>query len=472
MTVFKVYTNKMSNSDASTSAYYPPHVTPSAKPPRFPFTLTTILDNNLGIIPEQAFRDELATIPGPPRMAFISGLDLVKDVLLSRNAEFPKGKLQTDVLRPLFGNSIVQSEGPEWKWQRATLAPMFRHEELLCYGPVITRAAQTTVEDWRASPPGAVRSIEKDMMHAAFQVISNTMLTGGAANVLEDIEKGHADYYAGTNWWIIYAMFGLPHWLPRPGGRGMRAHERRLRAAVRHLVRSRRDDAADGEDMLARLIAVTNPETGQRMPEDLMVDMIVAFLMAGYDTTALALTWTLYLLSKSPEWEARMLEEIERVVGRGPVTADHFNDLVTVQQVLKESLRLYPTTPMLVRDIIDDVELNGTLIPGGTIGVIPIYAIHRHRKYWDDPDRFDPERFSPDNPSKPARYQFMPFGAGARVCMGAAFALIEATIMLATFVQVARFEVDSRFDPQPTGRMFLFPRNGMPMRVIMREDAQ
>ena len=126
------------------------------------------------------------------------------------------------------------------------------------------------------------------------------------------------------------------------------------------------------------------------MSGDIVVDNIVSFLMAGYDTTALALTWTLYLVSQNPEWERRMLDEIEQVVGDGPVTSDHVEKLKTVQQVLNESLRLFPTAPVIIRDINEDVEFNGTVIPRGTIGIIPIYAIHRHGKYWDDPHRFDP----------------------------------------------------------------------------------
>jgi cytochrome P450 len=206
------------------------------------------------------------------------------------------------------------------------------------------------------------------------------------------------------------------------------------------------------------------------MSDELVVGNILAFLVGGNDTTAFALAWTLYLISQSPHWEARMLQEIEQVVGSGPVTSAHFARLVTVQQVLNESLRLFPTAPLIVRDIVDDIEFDGVSIPAGTIGIIPIYAIHRHRSYWEDPDRFDPDRFAP-NRSKPTRFQFLPFGAGPRICIGAAFATIEATIMLATFVRAARFEVAPAFDPQPSARMFLLPKNGMPMRVTLREHA-
>src|SRR5262249_25823071 len=156
-----------------------------------------------------------------------------------------------------------------------------------------------------------------------------------------------------------------------------RAHEARLRQAVADLVRARRAEAADGDDLLARLLRASDAETGRRMSDELLVDNIVGFLVAGYDTTALSLTWTLYLISQSPEWEARMLEEIDRVIGSGPVTAAHVERLVVVGQVLNESLRLFPTAPLILRDILEDTEFDGVRVPGGTIGIVPIYAIHR-----------------------------------------------------------------------------------------------
>jgi cytochrome P450 len=163
-----------------------------------------------------------------------------------------------------------------------------------------------------------------------------------------------------------------------------------------------------------------------------------------------------------------MREEVEHVAGDGPITAEHVDDLVTVGQVLNESLRLFPTAPVIIRDIPEDMELAGVSIPAGTIGIVPIYAIHRHHSYWEDPHRFDPSRFTPDRRAKSSRFQFLPFGAGPRICIGAAFAMIEATIMLATFVRAARFELPDNLDPDPLARMFLLPKNGMPMRVTMR----
>jgi len=451
--------------------FYPPRVKPAAKPLRFPFNLAKLLSNNLEVIPEQAYREPLVIARGPPRMAFFTGTELVKTLLLTRPAEFPKGALQVDALKPMFGNAIISSEGREWRWQRGAAAPLFRHDELLRYGSIMTDVAEATVAKWRTAPPGTAHAVHRDMSRAAFHVISKTMLAGVPDDMLAAIEMGQAAYYTAVNWWVMYALLGLPHWMPRPGGRSMRTHETRLRDAVAELVRVRRADAAAGEDLLTRMLKASDPESGQSMSDELVIGNILAFLVGGNDTTAFALAWTLYLISQSPEWEARMLEEIEEVVGRDRVTSAHVEHLGTVQQVLNESLRLFPTAPVIVRDIIEDIEFDGVSIPAGTIGIIPIYAIHRHRSYWEDPDRFDPNRFSPENRSKLTRFQFMPFGAGPRICIGAAFAMIEATIMLATFVRAAHFEVRSDFDPQPSAQMFLMPKNGMPMRVTLRESA-
>jgi cytochrome P450 len=450
------------------SHFYPPHVKPSTKPLRFPFYFTKLLRNNLEIIPEQAYWQPIVIARGPPRSAFITDSEPVKKLLCDRATEFPRSRKQIDPLKPIAGNSMLFAEGAEWRWQRGAAAPLFRHGELLRYGPIMSAAAEAAVAKWRAAAPDTVHAIDKDMIRAAFHVVANTMLAGGAEDTLHAIEKGHTDYYRSVNWWVVYTILGLPRWLPRPNGKSMRAHENRLRETVAELVRTRRAATEAGDDLLARLSSAADAESGRSMSDDRLADNILLFLMTGTETYAFSLTWTLYLISQSPEWESRMVQEIERVAGSGPITSAHVEHLTIVQQVLNESLRLFPIVPMIIRDIVDDIEFEGISIPAGTIGIIPIYAIHRHRTYWEDPDRFDPGRFSPDNPKKPNRFQFMPFGVGPRMCIGAAFVMIEATIMLATFVRAAHFAVDDDFDPQPSGQLHLVPKNGMPMRVTFR----
>ena len=204
------------------------------------------------------------------------------------------------------------------------------------------------------------------------------------------------------------------------------------------------------------------------MSDGNLVDNIVAFLMAGYDTTAFALTWTLYLISQSPEWEARMLRR-DRAGRRG--RAGHrraCRQLTVVKQVLNESLRLFPTAPVIVRDIVEDTRVRRvTAFPPARSASSRSMPFIGTAPTGTSPTGSIPVA-SRQNGAKPSRFQFMPFGAGPRICIGAAFAMIEATIMLATFVRAAHFEIVGGIDPKPVGRMFLVPDGGLPMRVSMR----
>ncbi|MCW4184023.1 cytochrome P450 [Candidatus Thiodiazotropha endoloripes] len=458
----------MNDSNTENPEILVPRVEPAPKPLRFPSNLIQLLSNNLKIIPAAAYREDVVIAPGPPRMAFVTGAEALKTVLQGKDDEFPRGQLSLDIQAPLFGNAMIQSHGGDWRWQRRLMAPLFRHEELLSYTDIMSGVAEDLIALWRKKPTTGVRPVNQDMMQATLAVISRTMLGGSSDKVRAVMEAGHAEYYRQINWWILYCMLRLPHGLPRPGGSAMRTHEKRLREAVRTLVHARREADLKGEDLLGRLLQSKHPETGLVMTEEQLVDNIIAFLVAGSDTTALALTWALYLIARSPRWAHRMRAEVERVAGDAPIGREHLSELVVVKQVLNETLRLFPTAPVTVRDTLRDVELGGVPISAGTIIIVPFYAIHRHQSFWRDPDRFDPARFAADAPDKPGRYHFLPFGAGPRICIGAAFSMIEATIMLAALVRAADFELTSGYEPQVTGQMFLTPGGDMPMRIRLR----
>ena len=449
--------------------FIPPRVEPAARPLRFPINLFRLLTNNVAIVPRQAYEEDVVLAPGPPRIAFITGPDAVETLLQSRSGVFPKGKLQNSVLAPLMGQAMTSVEGVEWRWQRSAVAPLFRHEELLRYVPIMQAAADSLVENWRRAERGAAHAINIDMARATFAVISKTMLAGGAENVLAAIEQGHAVYFQNMNWWVVYRMLGLPYALPRPGGGAMRAYERAIREATRRIVEDRISASTRGDDLLERLLAAADPDTGRRMDAERVVDNIMAFLVAGFDTTALALSWALYLLAQSPEWAERIRNEAAAVAGEGPIGAEHLDGLAATEQVVKETLRLYPTAPIIVRDIVSDVDLAGTRLPAGTIAMLPIWAIHRHRRYWREPDAFDPTRFAADAPTKPGRFNYLPFGAGPRICIGAAFAMIECKIILASLIRAADFALAPGRAAAPTGQMFLTAGGDINLTVTLRE---
>ena len=265
-------------------------------------------------------------------------------------------------------------------------------------------------------------------------------------------------------------MLGLSAAVWHPGKAPSRRAAAALRAVVTGLLaRRKRELSAAGSaapsDLLARLLSARDPDSGDPMSDEQLVDNLLTFLLAGHETTAKALTWALYLAARAPEWQARVRAEVTAVCGTGPVRAEHLEHLAVTRAVLKEAMRLYPPVPMMTRMAGRDLELGGYQLGKGTLVVMPIFAIHRHRLLWRDPDRFDPERFSPQQEKSHLRTQFMPFGFGPRTCIGMAFAMLEATTLFATFVRGARFEWDGRHLPEPVTRVTLRPKGGMPLIV-------
>jgi cytochrome P450 len=241
-----------------------------------------------------------------------------------------------------------------------------------------------------------------------------------------------------------------------------------LRSAVAALIAERRAHPGAKDDLLHRLMHARDPESGQSMNDEQLVDNLLTFYLAGHETTAKALTWTLYLLARSPEWTRALEEEIARVTGGAQIAAGHIEQLGQTQQVLKESMRLYPPVPLMTRQAVADTRLGDHPIRAGSSVVMPIYAIHRHAKRWEDPDAFDPARFAPEREAAIPRYQYMPFGAGPRICIGMGFAMMEATAMLATLLRHASFSALAGRDPAPVARVTLVPAGGMPLRVRVR----
>jgi cytochrome P450 len=236
--------------------------------------------------------------------------------------------------------------------------------------------------------------------------------------------------------------------------------------AERRAIESQSSSSPD--DLMHRLMRARDPESGRSMNDEQLVDNLLTFYLAGHETTARALAWTLYLLANAPDWAAQLEEEIARVTGGAPVENSHVEKLVLVQQVLKESMRLYPPVPMLSRQCVEQARLGDVdVMPGSTVAM-PIYAMHRHTGRWQDPDAFDPARFAPEREAQIPRYQYLPFGAGPRICIGMAFAMLEATVMLATLLQKARFAPVPGREPRPIARVTLLPGGGLPLRVTLR----
>ncbi len=458
----------LARSEAAPRLPAPASIAPGITPPARPLNRLTFVSrfvrNPLLVVPQAVYEQDFVRYGGSIPIAWVSGPDLIKGILLDQRDKFQK-LVQIRILGPLLGKGILTSEGNDWKWQRQTSAPMFRHNELMTFVPAFVRATNDLLARWRQAPAGGVRNVERDMTRVTFDVISATLLPSADSTVGVAVEHSAGLFQKAGAWSLLYSVANAPKWLPRPGRSAQQQAIAMLRTSVAAMLQEQRAGKRTGDDLMHRLMQARNPETGAPMTDEQLIDNLLTFYLAGHETTAKALTWTLYLLARSPEWTSVLKEEVARVTGGGPVTAEHIDKLVLTQQVVKESMRVYPPVPVMSRQAAAATSLGPHAIQAGTSLVIPIYAIQRHRERWQNPDMFDPTRFAPDKEAGISRYQYMPFGAGPRICIGMAFSMIEATAMLATMLQAARFEPVEGYEPVPVARVTLVPKGGMPLKV-------
>lgn len=452
--------------------YIPPKVAPPAQPLPFGRAIAKLLDNPIEAWPqllyEQKFWRPRSLGMRGWRVLYALDPDAIRDVLLEKRDDFSKGEMFRRMLRPALGDAILTAEGAHWRWQRQAAAPAFRHERILAMTPIMSRAAEATLARWRTAAPGAMHDVAQDMVRTTFDVILESMLSGGEGLDIDEASREIATYLHTLGRPTLVDVLGLPRWMravTQP--RGMRASNY-LRRVTGELIHKRRNEQAQRGDLLDMLMQAVDPETGRRMSDDDVRDNIITFIGAGHETTALALTWTLYLISQHKQTEQRLLDEIRAVAGDAPIGAEHIEALAFTKQVVQESMRLFPPVAILPRAADRDTAIAGEPVSAGTTVLIPIYALHRHRLLWDNPDAFDPDRFAPDRSAARHRFAYLPFGGGPRICIGLSFAMVEAVAMLATLVRGARFEHDPSHAIRPLVRITMRPEGGMPMRVFPR----
>jgi cytochrome P450 len=257
-------------------------------------------------------------------------------------------------------------------------------------------------------------------------------------------------------------------WHPAKGRLGDASRD--MRSAITSLHRRWLETDGGGMHLLSHLLAASRD--GEPMSEMQVLNNLITFLNAGHETTAKAITWTLYVLARHPEWQEAVRREIGEVVGDAPIAAGHVQRLQVTRQVLEEAMRLYAPAPVLTRIARADVDIGPHRITAGTLLFVPIWAIHRHRRLWQEPERFDPLRFSPERRKAYRRTQYMPFGFGPRICIGSSFAMVEGVVMIAALLRGALFAWDGVEAPEPLGRVTLWPRGGMHLDVVPMKLAR
>ena len=446
--------------------FYPPTVRPPEKALALPRFFSRFIRNPLQALPRAVYTEPFVTYGKKrPLVTWVTDPELIERVLLKDVAQFPKTELDRRVLSPMLGDGILTAEGDSWRSQRKLASPIFRYAELLGYVPTMVDATEQLIEDWVGRGREFLTDIEEAMTDTTFSVITRTVLAGIDEDEASAVKRESRSYLDRISWEIAAAMLQLPGKMWHPGKARMRSSAANVRAIVQRLLDQRRTLHGGGNDLVSRMIGAHHSTAGAPMTDAMIVDNLTTFLFAGHETTAKALTWTLYLLARSPQWQDRLRDEVQHAIGSTRLGPGTIERLPLTLRVLKEAMRLYPPAPVITRLSSEDLNLAGTPIPKQSLIVIPIFVLHRHRRLWDDPDRFDPDRFLPENEAKYPRTQYMPFGYGPRICIGSSFAMLEATAILATLLLSVRFDWDGRHEPEPVSRVTLRPKGGMPLIV-------
>ena len=408
---------------------------------------------------------------GPRRGYLVTNPADVRHVLQDNARNYHKSPLY-DKLRVLLGNGLLTSEGDFWLRQRRIAQPAFHRQRIAALAGVMADAAREAAARWEAlaSAGRPVVDVDEEMMRLTRTVVLRTLLGAELGPFAEQVDGAWKilNEHIGESFW----SFGLTDWWPSARMRRFKSARAVLRGAVEHVIADRRRHASDSADLLSMLMAARDEETGEGMTDEQLRVEVMTFLLAGQETTSLALTWIWYLLSQNPPAQRRLEHELDAALdGRPPDYADLVN-LPYTRMVIDEAMRLYPPAWGFSREALAEDRVSGFRVRRGWLVFVIPYVLHRLPAFWENPDVFDPERFAPERTAARPKFVYLPFGAGPRQCIGNQFALIEAHLILATLAQRYRLHLvpGHRVDAWPL--ITLRPRFGMPMVVERRQKLQ
>lgn len=395
---------------------------------------------------------------GPFRAHMAYGPAEIEEILVDRAADFRKS-FGTRMLIPLLGRGLLTAEGDEWLRHRRLASPAFHRERVEGYGRTMARYAQEQVDSWT---DGEAVDLHDEMTALTLRIVARTLFDTDVTSRIEEVAR------IGT--WIqdfYYLRFAslrflIPTWLPTPGNRRLAAATRRLDEVVYRMIRERRP-GEDRGDLLSMLL-LARDEHGVGMPERQVRDEVMTLLLAGHETTALALSWAFLLLDRSPDARRQLEAELAGVLGDRPASPADVPALPYAQAVINETLRLYPPAYVTGREAVRDTTIGGVRIPKRHIVLISMYTTHRDPRFFSEPDTFRPERWLDGLEKRLPRGAFIPFGMGSRKCIGASFAMMETALLLATIARRWRFEMaPEEIGTQPS--ITLRPGAAMPGRI-------
>jgi cytochrome P450 len=447
----------------------PPKPAPRPEGASFWHYLRLIRADILSSQPERLYRAWMAELRTPFFRSYLcNDPALVARVLIERPDDFPKSGRIREGLVPLLGRSVFVTNGAEWKRQRRIIDPAFEGGRLRDTFPAMLAAGQAAVARLAARGPGPVE-IEAEASHATADVIFRTLFSipidhQVAAAVFEQFRA----YQRTQPILNLAALLPLPRWFPRAHRPAARAAAAEIRRLIVRLTAERAAAIAAGtapDDLATKIMTTADPETGARFDTAEMVDQVAIFFLAGHETSASALAWALYLLATHPAAQDRVAAEATAFAADPSFSA--LSRLRFIRDVFRETLRLYPPVPMMVRETTRPESFRGRAVAPGAQVVLSPWHLHRHIRLWSDPDGFDPDRWCRAETRQSSRDAYLPFSAGPRVCIGAGFAMAEGPLLLALIAGAFALAPEGP-PPVPVAHLTLRARDGIRLRLTPR----
>ena len=392
----------------------------------------------------------------------------IKYILQENNKNYTKG-IGYEPLKLFLGNGLLTTDDPSWLKHRRLIQPHFNRESIAQYADVVINSALKMVDKWGdgEEKKNSV-NISEEMVFLTSQIVGKTLLSS-------DVSQEDVRFWRSMDYILEYINdrtrtnpFNLPSWFPTPANFRYSKAIRIIDSFVYQIIKKRRENPSERNDMLDALVSARDEETGEGINDKQLRDEVLTFFVAGHETSANGLIWALYLLSQHPEVEKKLHNELKTVLdGKTPNFID-LHGLIYTGQIIQESLRLYPPVWIMGRQSIEEDSVRGHYIPPKTDMMISPYVLHRHPDYWAQPDVFDPERFSTENVKKQIPYSYIPFGGGPRLCVGQNFALMEMVLVLAIISQRYFLTLIGNQNVEIGPYITLRPKEDLKMKLVER----
>lgn len=401
---------------------------------------------------------------GPRHEYLLNHPDLIEQVLVTEQRSFMKGQALQETKR-ILGEGLLTSEGDFHLRQRRLMQPLFHRRRIGEYGDEMVECASALQARWR---DGETRDIHEEMTRLTLAVVGRVLFAADLEREAAEVGSALTEAMESLQRFML-PFYGALERLPLPGPRRVRDSRRRLDLTIHRLLAERR--ASPGGTDLLSLLLEARDENGEPMPDTQIRDEAMTIFLAGHETTAVTLTWTWMLLSRHPDVERRLHEELDAVLDRRPPTVHDLPKLTYTDTVLREALRIYPPAWLIGRRALVDVELGGFSVPAGSIVILSPWVTHRDARFFHEPLRFDPDRWTGTAEAERPPFSYFPFGGGIRRCIGESFALMEAKLLLASIAQRWRLRLDPAQAVDVLPRITLRPRYGMRMRLEARTGS-